>query len=95
MKVIWSNTAIEHLLTLFEQISKDSPLYAQRIIERLIDRSEQIAVFPLMGREVPEYQVRDIREVLEPPFRLIYQLHADQIDVLAVIHSTRILPPEL
>ena len=95
MKVIWSNTAIEHLLTLFEQISKDSPLYAQRIIERLIDRSEQIADFPLMGREVPEYQVRDIREVLEPPFRLIYQLHADQIDVLAVIHSTRILPPEL
>jgi toxin ParE1/3/4 len=95
LKVIWSNTAIEHLLTLFEQISKDSPLYAQRIIERLIDRSEQIAVFPLMGREVPEYQVRDIREVLEPPFRLIYQLHADQIDVLAVIHSTRILPPEL
>ena len=93
--MIWSNTAIEHLLTLFEQISKDSPLYAQRIIERLIDRSEQIAVFPLMGREVPEYQVRDIREVLEPPFRLIYQLHADQIDVLAVIHSTRILPPEL
>lgn len=48
-----------------------------------------------MGREVPEYQVRDIREFLEPPFRLIYQLHADQIDVLAVIHSTRILPPEL
>lgn len=93
--MIWSNTAIEHLLTLFEQISKDSPLYAQRIIERLIDRSEQIAVFPLMGREVPEYQVRDIREFLEPPFRLIYQLHADQIDVLAVIHSTRILPPEL
>ena len=93
--MIWSNTAIEHLLTLFEQISKDSPLYAQRIIERLIDRSEQIADFPLMGREVPEYQVRDIREVLEPPFRLIYQLHADQIDVLAVIHSTPILPPEL
>ena len=56
-------------------------------MDRLTRRSQQIAEFPFSGRRVPEYDVDQIREVIEGSFRIIYHIKADQIDVLAVIHG--------
>ncbi|NHZ72471.1 MAG: type II toxin-antitoxin system RelE/ParE family toxin [Aquificales bacterium] len=95
MKVHWTNTAIEHLLAIYEHISQNSPLYAQRMVDRLTRRSEQIAAFPKSGRKLPEYEAGDIREVIEKPYRIIYRIKSEQIDVLAVIYSTRALLSEL
>ena len=50
MKVFWTETAINHLSSIYNYISQTSPQYAQRIVERLTKRSEQIADFPLSGR---------------------------------------------
>ena len=45
--------------------------------------------FHLRGRMVPEFQAEDIREVIERPYRIIYRIKPEQIDVLAVIHGAR------
>lgn len=95
MRVHWTNTAVEHLLAIYEHIAQDSPVYAQRMIDRLTRRSEQIATFPLSGRMVPEYEIQEIREVIEKPYRLIYRIKSDQVDVLAVVHSAQLLPSGL
>ena len=95
MRVYWTNTAIGHLLAVYEHLARDSPLYAQRIVDRLIRRSEEVADFPLSGRMVPEYETQDIREVIERPYRIIYRTMAERIDVLAVVHGMQMLPPEL
>jgi len=55
--------------------------------DRLTRRSQQIAEFPFSGRRVPEYDVDQIREVIEGSFRIIYHIKSDQIDILAVIHG--------
>ena len=55
MRGHWTHTAIEHLLAIYEHIAQDAPLYAQRMIDRLTKRSEQITAFPRSGRMVPEY----------------------------------------
>lgn len=47
------------------------------------------------ARMVPEYQAHDIRELIEKPYRIIYRIKQDQIDVLAVIHSAQLIPEEL
>jgi plasmid stabilization system protein ParE len=39
-----------------------------------------------------EYEMTQIREVVEGPYRIIYYIKPDQIDVLAVIHAARDLP---
>ncbi len=49
----------------------------------------QIAEFPLSGRVVPEYNMEQIREVIEGYYRIIYYIKPDQIDVIAVIHTAR------
>jgi toxin ParE1/3/4 len=94
VRVLWTHTAIQHLLAVHEHLTRDAPLYAQRTVDRLTRRSEQIATFPLSGRIVPEYGAPDIREVIERPYRIIYRVKADQIDVLAVVHRAQLLPPE-
>jgi plasmid stabilization system protein ParE len=95
VRVPWTHTAIEHLLAIYEHIAQDAPLYARRMIDRLIKRSEQIAAFPRSRRLVPEYAVPDIREVIERPYRIIYRIKTDQIDILAVVHGAQQLPQEL
>jgi len=95
VKVHWTNTALEHLLAIYEYIAQDSAVYAQRMVDKLTRCSEQIATFPLSGRMVPEYEAEDIREIIEKPYRIIYRIKPEQIDVLAVIHGAQLLPLEL
>jgi toxin ParE1/3/4 len=95
MNVQWTDNAIEHLATIYEYIAVNSPTYARQMVDRLTRRSSQIAHSPLSGRMVPEYQAPDIRELIEKPYRIIYRVKQDQIDVLAVIHGARLLPDEL
>jgi len=91
VRVHWTNTAINHLISIYEYISHDSSVYAQRLTEKLINRSEQISIFPMSGHIVIEYESKDIREVIEKPYRIIYRIKADQIDILAIAHSSQLL----
>jgi len=94
MRVHWTENAIGHLVNIYEYIAINSPTYGMRIVDRITRRSEQIAEHPLSGRKVPEYEAEDIRELIEKPYRIIYRIKQDQIDVVAVIHGARILPDE-
>jgi toxin ParE1/3/4 len=42
MKVVWTAAALSHVTAIYEQIAKDSPRYALRMVDRLTDRSRQI-----------------------------------------------------
>ena len=88
MRVHWTDTAQAHLDAIRAYIAQDSAEYANHTIDRLTRRSQQIADFPLSGRRVPEYDMDQVREVIETPYRIIYHIKPDQIDILAVIHES-------
>ncbi len=89
MKVHWTDTAVAHLQTIHAYLAKTSPDYAQRMVDRLTRRTQQIGEFPLSGRVVAEFETAQIREVVEGPYRIIYHIKPNQVDVLAVIHAAR------
>ena len=95
MKAHWTDNAITHLVDIYEYIARDSPVYAKRIADRLTSRSEKITDFPMSGRIVPEYESEDIRQIIETPYRIIYRIMSNRIDVLAVIHCARLLPEDI
>jgi len=95
MRIHWTQNAVEHLVNIYEHIALNSPTYAKGMVDKITRRSEQIADQPLSGRKVPEYQSDDIRELIEKPYRIVYRIKADQIDVVAVIHGARLLPEEI
>jgi len=78
MKVFWTETAVNHLSSIYNYISQNSPQYAQRLVERLTRRSEH-----------PEFETEQIREVIEGSYRIIYYIKPEQIDVIAVLHAAR------
>ncbi len=82
MTVFWTTTAEEHLDSIYSYIAKDSPQFAKRMVDRLTRRSIQIAEYPLSGRSVPEYEMDQIREVIEGPFRAVsdHLLHQTRSD---------------
>jgi toxin ParE1/3/4 len=59
------------------------------MVDRITRRSQQITDFPFSGRKIPEYDLNQIREIIEGPYRIIYNIKPDQIDVVAVIHGAR------
>ena len=89
MKVFWTEAALNQLEAIRDFLAQTSPEYAQRVVERLVDRSEQIAAFPRSGRMVPEYEIDEVRQVIEGSYRIIYLIKEDQIEVLAVVHTSR------
>jgi toxin ParE1/3/4 len=92
VKVHWTTNATRNLVAIYDYIAQNSPRHARGMIDRITRRTEHLAAFPLSGGVVTEYDDEAVREVLESPYRIIYRVRLDRIDVLAVIHGARQLP---
>lgn len=62
VKVVWTQFAIDDLKQIHEFITKDSKAYADRVVDQIILRTEQLQELPLSGRLVPKFQSEVIRE---------------------------------
>jgi toxin ParE1/3/4 len=87
MKVFWTNKAIEQLKAVHNYDAQISPEYANRLVDLITKRSEQIGNFPNSGRMLPEINLEQIREIIEANYRVIYYVGVDRIDVLTVVHG--------
>lgn len=94
-EVIWSAPALEDLHQIHQFISKDSKQYAAIVVRTLRSAAERLRQFPESGRRVPELLETRYREVIFPPYRIIYRYaeKKDRVLVLAVVHGSRLLPP--
>ncbi len=90
-KIIWTDFAIEDLKFIHDYISRDSKTYANKFIDKLITKLEQLETFPQSGKVVPEFGKDDIRELVEGNYRIIYKIRADHIGIVRVHHSARLL----
>lgn len=95
MRVHWTDHAKRQLAAIHDHIALDSERYALRVVDRLTRRSQQIARFPKSGRMVPELELDDVREVIEPPWRIVYRILSDRIDILTVLHEAEQPPFEI
>ena len=91
VKVVWTEIAIDDLKSIHDFISKDSKIYADRLIEKIIARVDQIENFPKAGRVVPEFDSELLRELIEGNYRIIYKINQDEIGIVRVHHSARLL----
>jgi toxin ParE1/3/4 len=92
MKVYWTFEARERLLDIQAYVAQYSPKAARLVATRLLRRSRRLATPPREGRRLPEYPDTELREVLERPFRLIYLVKPDRIEVVTIKHYRQRLP---
>ena len=93
VKLIWSPRAVEDLDAACAFIARDSDKYAYLFAERIIALIETIPANPLAGGVVPEYDLVDLRERLYQNYRIVYRVHKKAVEVVAIVHGARLLPP--
>jgi plasmid stabilization system protein ParE len=94
MKLFWTETAKQDLLSIKSYIAADDPAAAKRWIEKLKIRARNTIHAPLSGRKVPEFSRDDIRELIEGNYRIVHQVFSDHLVVLTVFEGHRLFPEE-
>ncbi|MEI6138027.1 MAG: type II toxin-antitoxin system RelE/ParE family toxin [Mariniphaga sp.] len=90
VKIVWTDQAVADLRDIFDFISKDSKRYADNQVRRIKTKTIILKTRPESGRIVPEIGIKELRELIEGNYRIIYRIFSDEsIEILAVHHSAR------
>lgn len=95
MTVRFSDEARAKLRAIHLYLAKESRARADAMIERIVRRTAQIDILPHMGRKVVEFGRDDLREVAESPYRIIYRIKPEAIEIVTVMHYRQLLPDDL
>ena len=92
MKIQWTQVAADHLAAIYAYVATSSPVYATQLVIRIEARTSQLEHFPESGRLAPEGEDRNVREVFERPYRILYRLKEARVEIIAVIHMRQVGP---
>ncbi|MFO0887811.1 MAG: type II toxin-antitoxin system RelE/ParE family toxin [Isosphaeraceae bacterium] len=85
MNVCWTEAALADLRAVEAYIARHSEQYAHAMVERILDRTELLTSQPRLGPVVPEYEDETLRELFVEPYRIVYRLLEDQVDIVTVV----------
>jgi toxin ParE1/3/4 len=72
-------------------IDQQVPDVGERLLGELMSHMERLAAFPESGRIVPEFGAAHLREIIHPPFRIVYRLDKMRVRIVRVWRSERLL----
>jgi toxin ParE1/3/4 len=91
MRVLWTLSAEQDRADVVDFIAQDNPLAAIRMDETFSAAVGRLAEHPLLGRAG---QIPGTRELIpHESYRLVYEVRADTIWILTLVHTARQWPP--
>ena len=94
MKIIWTELAVEKLEEFADYIALDNPSSAQKWVIKIQKSVNKLKNFAEAGRRVPEIKRRDIREIIEGNYRIIYRVESDRNSILTVLNCSQLVKTE-
>jgi plasmid stabilization system protein ParE len=91
-RVDWAEVARRDLFAIIDYLVERNPDAAAPTIGRLERRAAALKRSPERGRVIPELarlQLREYRELIVPPYRLVYRVSGRRVLVLGVLDSRR------
>ena len=70
------------------------PEVGERLVAEVFSQVERLVDFPESGRTVPEFNVATLREIIHPPFRIVYRLDGNRLRIVRIWRSERLLKVE-
>jgi toxin ParE1/3/4 len=91
MKLRWAAPALRDVELIGDYIARDNPAAAARVVAAIFDQAESLTVHPHIGRPG---RVPGTRELIisDTPFIVPYRVRDQDVELLAVIHSSRQWP---
>ena len=77
-----------------EYIARDSVYYAEKFEDDALKATENLELFPEMGRIVPERNDPNTRELIFGSYRIMYKIDGDNCYIITIIHGKRLYIPE-
>jgi toxin ParE1/3/4 len=62
-----------------------------RLVGTVVSQVERLSDFPESGRIVPEFGVVSLREIIYPPFRMVYRFDRNRVRIVRMWRSERVL----
>lgn len=91
MNVRWTPAAQQDRADIFDHLAADSPRAAIRMDQVFSDAAASLASLPDRGRAG---KVSGTRELIpHDSYRLVYEVEAETVWILALIHTARQWPP--
>jgi len=91
-KIIWAESAEKDLSVILEYVARDNPAYAVKNFHTIKRKTSNLYHAPTRGRLIPELQEQGVlqyRELVIPPWRVMYRIAVQSVLVLAVLDSRR------
>jgi len=88
----WTARAVSDLAGIAEFISRTSAIYAEGVVAHIDYRLQLLRAHPQMGKHAPEAIDLDVRELVVENHRVFYRVHADAIELLAIVHGRQQTP---
>jgi toxin ParE1/3/4 len=86
--VIWADPAKSDLRAIHDFIASDSKYYAKKVVNDIIDRTNILEEYPMIGRKAPEIDDENIREIFAYSYRILYEIKK-KIYIIGIIHGRR------
>ncbi|MCG8342909.1 MAG: type II toxin-antitoxin system RelE/ParE family toxin [Chlorobiales bacterium] len=90
--IFWVASAEHDLEEVIDFIARENPENALKILTEIREKTSELKRYPERGRIVPELQSQGIflyRELLVPPWRIIYRIKDTQVTVLTMLDGRR------
>ena len=91
MKVVWTPEALQDRIDIWDYIAADNPHAAAQMDELFSDSASQLTEHPKLGRAGKIPGTREL--VAHAHYRLVYEINADTVWILTLIHTARLWPP--
>jgi plasmid stabilization system protein ParE len=90
MRIIWSEHSLLDLRSIRDYISLSNPINADNFVIELFDTAElMLNTFPKSGRKIPEINKEQYREIIHGNYRIMYNIHNEEIQILTVRNSNQ------
>jgi plasmid stabilization system protein ParE len=92
IRVVVAPSAVQDLEEMLAWYAETGvPDIGGRLFKEILGLVEGLTRNPEMGRMVPEFGAAFLRELIHPPFRIVYRRHGSEIQVVRVWRSERML----
>ncbi len=91
-KITFTESALGDLQDVLEYYREQQvPLVGEKLVKNVIQDIELLSEQPGMGRIVPEFDLKYLRELIRPPFRIVYRYDQNKIWIVRVWRSERLM----
>ena len=87
MKIITEKRAQQELVQIKWYISQDSEFYANKTVNEINKRIDNLLLFPEMGKVINEKQ--EIRQIIYKSYKILYRFNSNKVYIIHIIHHSR------